>query len=105
MPLPRLAGVTSTRCLLFESNTPWNRVRFTRGFGTRMASLPMESNGSKMICVVPSLAFLLPASEAGLTEMPHPDEPRCSKQKYRLTVKGLQVIVSTVVDNLRPGLG
>ena len=53
-PLPRLAGVTRERCLLFGANTPWKRVRFTRGLGTRAASRAMKSSGSKMTCVVPS---------------------------------------------------
>jgi hypothetical protein len=35
LPLPRFAGVTTARCLLFGANTPWNRVRLTLGFGTR----------------------------------------------------------------------
>jgi len=26
LPLPRFAGVTTARCLLFGANTPWNRV-------------------------------------------------------------------------------
>jgi hypothetical protein len=37
-PFPRLAGVTTARCLLFGANTPWKRVRLTLGFGTRAAS-------------------------------------------------------------------
>ncbi len=53
-PLPRLAGVTRARYLLFGANTPWKRVRFTRGFGTSAASRAMKSRGSKMTCVVPS---------------------------------------------------
>jgi hypothetical protein len=40
--------------LLFGANTPWNRVRFTRGFGTNAASLAMKSSGSKYTWVVPS---------------------------------------------------
>ena len=53
-PLPRFAGVTDARCWLFGANTPWKRVRFTRGFGTRAASRAMKSSGWKMTCVVPS---------------------------------------------------
>jgi hypothetical protein len=34
LPLPRFAGVTRARCLLFGANTPWNRVRLTLGLGT-----------------------------------------------------------------------
>ncbi len=37
-------------------------------------------------------AYLLPAMEAGLVEMTIPDKPRSSKQKYRLTDKGRQVM-------------
>jgi len=53
-PLPRLAGVTRPRCLLLGAKAPWNRVRFTRGFGTSAARRAMKSSGSKMTCVVPS---------------------------------------------------
>jgi hypothetical protein len=39
-PLPRLAGVTRARYLLFGAKTPWKRVRLTLGLGTRAASRP-----------------------------------------------------------------
>ncbi len=38
LPLPRLAGVTCERCVLLGANTPWKRVRFTRGLGTSAAN-------------------------------------------------------------------
>ena len=38
-PLPRLAGVTRARYLLFGANTPWKRVRLTLGLGTRETNL------------------------------------------------------------------
>jgi len=52
-PLPRLAGVTIARYLLFGANTPWKRVRLTLGLGTREASLDIKSSGSNITCVVP----------------------------------------------------
>ena len=52
---PRRAVVTRVLCLLFGANTPWNRVRLTRGFGTSEASFAMKSNDSIITCVVPSL--------------------------------------------------
>ena len=53
-PLPRLAGVTRARYLLFGANTPWKRVRLTLDFSTSAASRAMKSSGSKITCVVPS---------------------------------------------------
>ena len=35
-------------------NTPWKRVRLTRGFGTSAANRAMKSSGSKITCVAPS---------------------------------------------------
>jgi predicted transcriptional regulator len=37
---------------------------------------------------------LTPLIDAGLVEMTIPDKPRSSKQKYRLTAKGRQVVAS-----------
>ena len=37
-------------------------------------------------------SYLNPALEAGLVEMTFPDKPRSSRQKYRLTDKGLQLV-------------
>ena len=36
------------------ANTPWKRVRLTRGGGTSAARRAMQSSGSNMTCVVPS---------------------------------------------------
>ena len=54
-PFPRLAGVTTARCLLLGAKTPWKRVRLTRGLGTRAASRAMKSSGSKITPVVETL--------------------------------------------------
>ena len=50
--LPRTVGVICFRKALFGANTPWNRVRLTRGLGPRAASLAIKSNGSRTMCVV-----------------------------------------------------
>jgi hypothetical protein len=52
--LPLLPGVISDRNRLLAAKTPWNRVRFIRGFGTSAASLARKSIGSNITCVVPS---------------------------------------------------
>ena len=46
--LPRQAGVTFERYLLFGANTPWKRVRLTLGFGISATILSIKSNGSNM---------------------------------------------------------
>jgi len=43
-------------------------------------------------------SYLQPAIEAGLVEMTIPDKPRSSKQKYRLTDKGRQVLAKIEGD-------
>ena len=43
LPLPRWAGVTNARYLLFGANIPWYRVRLTLGLGTRATSLAMAA--------------------------------------------------------------
>ena len=47
-------GLPAHGKLLLGANTPWKRVRWTLGFGTRAASRAIKSSGSKMTCVVPS---------------------------------------------------
>ncbi len=37
-------------------------------------------------------SYLQPAIEAGLLEMTIPDKPRSSKQKYKLTAKGREMV-------------
>jgi hypothetical protein len=51
--LPRLAGVTRARYLLLGAKTPWKRVRWTLGLGTRETSLEIKSSGSNMTWVAP----------------------------------------------------
>lgn len=53
LTLPRLAGVTNTRCLLLGGKHPRKRVRLMRGRGTSPARRAMKSSGSTMTCVVP----------------------------------------------------
>jgi len=61
-PLPRRAFVTCPRYRLFGANTPWKRVRLTRGFGT----LPI-GNGN----MIASLRSLL-RYQANPTSAIHP---------------------------------
>ena len=51
---PRRAGVTAARWGLLGANTPWYRIRLTRGSGVRAVSRAMKSSGSKNTWVVPS---------------------------------------------------
>lgn len=53
-PPSRFPGVTRARYPLLGANTPWKRVRLTRGLGTSAARRTMKSSGSMMTCVVPS---------------------------------------------------
>ena len=46
------AGVTCWRRALLGANTPWNRVRFTSGFGTKAVRQAIKSHGSKVTWVV-----------------------------------------------------
>jgi hypothetical protein len=39
-------------------------------------------------------AYLIPALEAGLIEMTIPEKPRSSRQKYRLTARGRQLMAT-----------
>jgi hypothetical protein len=41
------------------------------------------------------LIYLRPAIDAGLVEMTIPSKPRSSKQKYRLTVKGRELVAES----------
>ncbi|MEY4168179.1 MAG: hypothetical protein RIR52_2003 [Acidobacteriota bacterium] len=38
--------------------------------------------------------YLIPALEAGLIEMTIPEKPRSSRQKYRLTARGRQLMAT-----------
>jgi len=53
-PAPRFGDATSARCLLFDANTPWKRVKLTLGLGTRLTSLAIKYSGSKTTWAVPS---------------------------------------------------
>jgi len=44
-------------------------------------------------------AYLVPALEANLIEMTIQDKPRSSKQKYRLTAKGLAVVQGSKLES------
>jgi hypothetical protein len=47
-PLSRFAGVICLRCLLLGPNTPWKRVRLTRGLGTRETS-HITNSGCRLV--------------------------------------------------------
>ena len=47
-------GTTDSRCLQFDANTPWNRVRSIRGRRTNAARRAMGSSGSRTTWVEPS---------------------------------------------------
>ncbi len=61
-PLPRLAGVTSPRYLLFGAKTPWNLVRFTRGLGTRKVLLGHRNGDITTHYSAPELEELVEAA-------------------------------------------
>ena len=55
LTLPRLAGVTIDRYLLFGANTPWERVRLTCGLEAIGSTLEMKSSSPNRTSVVPLL--------------------------------------------------
>ena len=48
------AGTMRIRSPACGANTPWKRVRLTRGKGTKEARRAKKSSGSRITCVVPS---------------------------------------------------